>query len=80
MRRPVAFETMKTSILFGILAALMCASTGCSQPRVVRGITSRANQVKLLYMQGSDTGIVQCKVNADGSLSACRNMQVTLED
>lgn len=72
--------TMKTSILFGILAAMALASFGCAQPRVVRGITSRDDQVKFLYLQGSDTGIVKCKVGADGALSACRDMQVTLED
>ena len=71
---------MKTSIAVGILAAVAFASVGCGSPRVVRGITSRADQVKFLYVEGGDTGVVKCQLGTDGSLSKCHPMTVTLED
>ena len=70
---------MKTSICLAAFAmALMTA--GCSQPRVVRGITSRADQAKFLYIEGGDTGVVKCQLGTDGALSNCRQMTVSLED
>ncbi|OJY25994.1 MAG: hypothetical protein BGO98_36015 [Myxococcales bacterium 68-20] len=71
---------MKTSIALGILAAMAFAAIGCGSPRVVRGITSRADQVKFLYIEGGDTGVVKCQLGADGTLSNCHPMTVALED
>ena len=71
---------MKNSIALGILAAMAAASVGCGSPRVVRGITSRADQVKFLYIEGGDTGVVKCQLGSDGTLSSCRPMTVQMED
>ena len=64
----------------GLLLAAAAASTGCGSPRLVRGITSRADQVKFLYYEGGDTGVVKCRVNGDGTLTDCRPMTVSLEN
>jgi hypothetical protein len=56
------------------------ASVGCSSPRLVRGITSRANEVKFLYYEGGDTGVIKCRLGPDGAMSDCHPMSVTLED
>jgi hypothetical protein len=71
---------MKDSIALGILLAMALAAVGCGSPRVVRGITSRADQVKFLYIEGSTTGVIKCQVAPDGTLSNCRPMTVALED
>lgn len=71
---------MKSIIALGIIAAMAFTATGCGAPRVVRGITSRADQVKFLYIEGSETGVVKCQLGNDGALSSCRPMNVTLED
>ncbi|MBK6696829.1 MAG: hypothetical protein IPG50_32255 [Myxococcales bacterium] len=70
---------MRASSLFLVLA-LGLASTACSSARVCRGITSRADQVKFLYYQGGDTGVVRCRLAGDGTLADCRPMAVSLED
>lgn len=70
---------MKSSICLAIFAMAL-ATAGCSQPRVVRGITSRGDQAKFLYIEGSDTGVVKCQLGNDGALSNCRPMTVALED
>lgn len=64
----------------GVLLAAAAASTGCGSPRLVRGITSRADQVKFLYYEGGDTGVVKCRINPDGTLGDCRPMTVSLEN
>lgn len=71
---------MRTYFIAAILVATALGSVGCANPRVVRGITSRADQVKFLYIQGGDTGIVRCQMGADGALSNCHNVAVVLED
>lgn len=71
---------MKRSFVLGALLAAAAASTGCGSPRIVRGITSRADQVKFLYYQGGDTGVVKCRINPDGTLADCRPMAVSLEN
>jgi hypothetical protein len=71
---------MKHFFALGVLVVMALAAVGCGSPRVVRGITSRADQVKFLYIEGSDTGVVKCQLNADGTLSNCRPMTVALED
>ena len=71
---------MKSVLLLAVLAATGAAASGCSSPRIVRGITSRADQVKFLYYEGGDTGVVKCRVNGDGTLTECRPMTVSLEN
>lgn len=56
------------------------SSMGCSSPRIVRGITSRADEVKFLYYEGGDTGVIKCRLGPDGVMAECRPMTVTLED
>lgn len=64
----------------GLLLLAALASSGCSAARVCRGITSRNDEMKFLYYQGGDTGVIKCQVAGDGSLSACHPMKVTLEE
>ncbi len=71
---------MKRCLIFAVFLAAAVASSGCGSPRVVRGITSRADQVKFLYYEGGDTGVVKCRVAGDGTLSECRPMTVSLEN
>ena len=60
-------------LMFGLLSA-------CAGPRAVVNITSRGDQVKLVYYQkkfmGYDQGIIQCKADAEGNLDECRKMNV----
>lgn len=70
---------MKTLLLL-VLAGAGLASVGCSHPRLVRGITSRNDEVKFLYVEGGDTGVIKCKMGADGALSECHSMSVNLEE
>jgi hypothetical protein len=52
---------------------------GCAAPRICRGITSRGDEVKFLYYEGGDTGVVKCKMAPDGALADCHPMTVELE-
>lgn len=64
-----------------LMALALSAMGGCaSNARVVTAITSSRDQVKFLYVEGSDQGVIKCKVGADGSLAQCRQMAVTFED
>jgi len=63
-----------------VLVVLATLSGACSSPRLVRGITSRNDELKFLYYEGGDTGVIKCKIGADGALSECRPMQIALED
>jgi hypothetical protein len=71
---------MKRSFVLALLLAATAVSTGCGSPRIVRGITSRADHVKFLYYEGGDTGVVRCRINPDGTLAECRPMTVSLEN
>ena len=62
------------------LAIVALGLVGCSSPRLVRGITSRADQVKFLYYEGGATGVIKCRLGADGVMSQCVPMNVELED
>jgi hypothetical protein len=63
------------------MALLLTALAGCaSSPRVVTAITSSRDQMKFLYFEGSDQGVIKCKVASDGALSDCRQMAVAFED
>ncbi len=46
-------------------------ASGCVTPRYVTGITSRGGDVKFLYRTGAQTGVIECKAGADGTLSEC---------
>jgi hypothetical protein len=45
-----------------------------------RGITARGDEIKFLYYEGGDTGVIKCKIAADGALSDCHPMTVKLEE
>ena len=61
-----------------------CLISGCAGPRAVVNITSRGDQVKLVYYQqkfmGYDQGIVQCKAGGDGNLSECKKLKVNFKE
>lgn len=64
-----------------LMAVAVSAATGCAgSPRVVTAITSSRDQVKFLYIEGSDQGVIKCKVGGDGTLGQCRQMAVTFQD
>jgi hypothetical protein len=71
---------MKRCFVLAAFFAAAAASTGCGSPRLVRGITSRADHVKFLYYEGGDTGVVKCRLDGDGTLTECRPMTVSLEN
>jgi hypothetical protein len=77
---PLGSRSMKRCFALVVFFAAAVASSGCGSPRLVRGITSRADQVKFLYYEGGDTGVVKCRVGGDGTLSECRPMTVSLEN
>jgi len=52
---------------------------GCASPRICRGITSRGDEVKFLYYEGGDTGVIRCRMAPDGALADCHPMTVELE-
>ena len=62
-----------------VAVAIGACLAGCAGPRIVRGITSRGDEVKFLYYQGADTGVIKCKMNPDGALADCKPMAVELE-
>ena len=62
-----------------VALALGSGTAGCAGPRLVKAISSRGDEVKFLYLQGSDTGIIKCKMGADGSLVECHPMNVELQ-
>jgi hypothetical protein len=64
---------MGAAIGFGYLAI------GCAAPRICRGITSRGDEVKFLYYEGGDTGVIKCRMAPDGALADCHPMTVELE-
>jgi phosphoribosylformylglycinamidine (FGAM) synthase-like amidotransferase family enzyme len=72
---------MNQNLLRTVVAAgLAFALVGCAKPRVIQAITGRQDQMKFLYVEGNDQGIVRCKVNPDGSLTQCANVSVALEE
>jgi hypothetical protein len=79
--RLVPLRAMKLFALAGMGGALL---TACGPPaKMIDQITmgaERTNQIKFLYSQGKDQGIVKCTVAADGALSQCRNMTVEFEE
>lgn len=65
--------------LVATAAGLGLLVMGCAAPRICRGITSRGDEVKFLYYEGGDTGVVKCKMAPDGALADCHPMTVELE-
>lgn len=64
-----------------LIAIAMAAVSGCaSSPRVVTAITSSRDQIKFLYIEGSDQGVIKCKVGGDGALGQCHPMAVSFQD
>jgi len=48
----------------------------CSGPKIITSSTGRDEQIKFIYSQGTDQGIVKCIVADDGELKKCRPMNV----
>lgn len=68
-----------------IVMAALLGGVGCgSQAKMVRQITTgaeRTTQVKMLYNQGNDQGVIKCTAAAaDGALSNCKRMTVVFEE
>jgi hypothetical protein len=71
---------MNASTLGLLFAMAAPALAGCAAPKAIVGMDIRGNQLKLLYQQGSDFGVVRCKAATDGALSQCQQVKVTLHD
>jgi hypothetical protein len=56
------------------------ALAGCAKPRVVTGVTHSRDQIKFLYFEGSEQGVIQCKINPGGALTDCHPMAVVVEE
>jgi hypothetical protein len=65
--------------LAAVVLSLGVCLAGCATTRYCRGITSRGDEVKFLYYEGGDTGVIKCKMNAEGALADCHPMKVELE-
>lgn len=70
----------KRSVTAIICLMMLSFLSACAGPRAVVNITSRGDQVKLVYYQkklfGYDQGIIQCKATEDGNLDECRKLNV----
>jgi hypothetical protein len=55
---------------------------GCGpSTRYVAASTGTVDQIKFLYVEpDGDQGVIKCQRTPDGTLSACRQMQLTLID
>ena len=75
---------MKRGVLSVALVAMAALTGGCgSQAKMVRQITTgaeRTNQIKMLYNQGNDQGVIKCNAASDGALSGCKRMTVIFEE
>lgn len=60
---------------------LALGSVGCTMPRVITNITFSGDQAKMIYAQANttNTGVIQCKVAADGKLVECKKVSVTFQ-
>lgn len=66
---------------FALGAVCIALLGGCTPPaKVVTKITSARDQMKFLYAQGEEQGVIKCQVAPDGALSQCRNMGVQVEE
>ena len=60
--------------------AVIALATGCAGPRYVAASTGSKGQVKFLWTDGGDQGVVKCSVAKDGDLNQCRQMNLVMED
>lgn len=65
--------------LLGLVAGCALAS-GCAAPKIVTNITSRPGQMKFLYQQSNEQGLVQCKTGGDGAITECANKAIVFKD
>ncbi len=70
---------MKTNLIVGVVVCLL-SLVACARPRVVTGITHSRDQIKFLYFEGSEQGVIQCRVLPGGALAQCHPMAVALEE
>ena len=72
----------KVMLLITLSAALFASA--CAGPRAVVKITSRGDQVKLVYYQkkfgGYNQGILTCKAAENGDLSDCKKLNVKFKE
>ena len=70
----------KRSVAALVSLLMLSFLSACAGPRAVVNITSRGDQVKLVYYQkkflGYDQGIIQCKADAEGNLDECRKLNI----
>jgi hypothetical protein len=59
----------------------LLAAAGCATPRVITSITMSDDQAKLLWSRDrtTETGIIQCNVQPDGTLADCKKIPITFE-
>ncbi len=68
---------MRIASLF--ILSLFAAS--CASPRVITASTGTKEQIKFLYVQGKDQGVIKCKfADKTGHLTSCKEMTLLLQD
>jgi len=65
--------------LLGLVAG-SALSTGCLAPKIVTQITSRPGQMKFLYAQSNEQGLVECKVADNGDIQSCVNKPIVFKE
>ena len=69
---------MRLALIGTALAALV----GCATPRVITSMSSDGDSMKLVYARAgsTETGVLECDVQPDGSLTGCKRLPVTFND
>jgi hypothetical protein len=60
------------------LAAAMVSGACAPNPKYVAASTGRPGEIKFLYFQRGDHGLIQCARAEDGTLSRCRKLEIDL--
>ncbi|MCO4748145.1 MAG: hypothetical protein KC912_25350 [Proteobacteria bacterium] len=62
-----------------LLWVLLPLAVGCAHPRVITDITTSGDQAKFIYnrLNSGENGVIQCDVDAEGNLTACRDIPIT---
>ncbi|MBI5526274.1 MAG: hypothetical protein HY897_08060 [Deltaproteobacteria bacterium] len=71
-------KAMLWLLLVPLLALVMCL--GCAGPRFVTQSTGTKDQMKFLFTDGDEQGVLKCAAGPDGKLTNCREMPVKLND
>jgi hypothetical protein len=66
------------ALLLVWLAAALFSGACAPNPKYVAASTGRPGEIKFLYFQRGDHGLIQCVRGEDGALSRCRKLELDL--